>query len=211
MLDSTTLGLFALAVFTLSLIPGPDMIYIATRSLAQGRSAGLASLLGIYTGILVHTLIAAMGLSALFAASATALNVVKYAGAAYLIYLGVQAFMSKAEVLSVQGGRPADLRSVYFQGLFVNVLNPKMIVFFLAFLPQFLEPAQGHVPLQIVVLSLLLFVVSLPSNFLVALSGGWLGAWLRARQGVKQASKWVAGSVYIALGLATALTSARKH
>lgn len=206
----TTIGLFALAAFTLSLIPGPDMIYIATRSISQGRSAGIASVLGIYAGDLVHILAALLGLSALVAASADALSIIKYAGAAYLIYIGVQTFLSKAETLQVKSEEPAQLKEIFYQGLLVNVLNPKVILFFLAFLPQFLEPARGHITLQIIVLSLLLIAVTLPVNLAVGLSGGWLGTWLQARQGVQRASKWVAGSIYIALGVTTALTGTRK-
>lgn len=208
--DLTTIGLFALAAFTLSLIPGPDMIYVATRSVSQGRGAGLASLLGIYTGDLVHAFAAILGLSALIAASASALSIVKYVGAAYLVYLGIQTLLSKEETLLVQDKEPAKFREIFYQGLVVNVLNPKIILFFLAFLPQFLDPAKGSLTLQIVFFSFLLIVVTLPVNLAVGLAGGLLGTWLRAKQGVQKASKWVAGCIYIVLGAVTAFTGLKE-
>ena len=208
--DLTTIGLFALAAFTLSLIPGPDMIYVATRSVSQGRGAGLASLLGIYTGDLVHAFAAIVGLSALIAASASALSIVKYVGAAYLVYLGIQTLLSKEETLLVQDKAPAKLREIFYQGLVVNVLNPKVILFFLAFLPQFLDPAKGNLTLQIVFFSFLLIVATLPVNLAVGLAGGSLGTWLRAKPGVQKASKWVAGCIYIVLGAVTALTGLKS-
>jgi threonine/homoserine/homoserine lactone efflux protein len=134
-IDIQTLLAFSAACFLLSIIPGPDMLYIATRSLSQGRSAGLISVLGVYTGALVHVFAAALGLSGLIAASAVAFGVVKYIGAAYLIYLGVRTLLSKAELLEPAISEKNTLSDVYRQGFITNVFNPKVILFFAAFFP----------------------------------------------------------------------------
>ena len=210
MFDLTTISLFAVASILLAITPGPDMIYIATRSIAQGRSAGVVSALGVHTGILIHTLAATLGLSALIAASAIAFSTVKYAGAAYLIYLGIQTFSSKSERLEVRSITKSKLSEVFYQGLYVNLLNPKVILFFLAFLPQFVDPSRGNVKLQLMSLGILLVVVTIPIDIGVGLAGGQLGIWLRARQGIQQATKWITGTIYIILGLTTAMTSPRK-
>lgn len=146
--DLTTLLLFSVASLLLAITPGPDLLYIATRSLTQGRSAGVVSAMGVHTGILVHTLAAALGLSALVATSALAFSVVKYLGAAYLIYLGIRTLMSKEESFDVKIGERKTLSNVYLQGIVTNVLNPKAILFFLAFLPQFVNPERGSIPLK---------------------------------------------------------------
>ena len=210
MFDITTIGLFALASVLLAITPGPDMIYIATRSIAQGRNAGVVSALGVHTGVLIHTVAVALGLSALIAASAMAFGIVKYAGAAYLIYIGIQTFLSNPENFQVKSTVHAKLRQVYFQGLLVNLLNPKVILFFLAFLPQFVDPAKGNVGLQLLLLGILLVVVTLPIDISVGLAGGQLGIWFRAKQRIQQATKWVTGSIYIALGITTAMTGSKK-
>lgn len=210
MFDITTIGLFTLASILLAITPGPDMIYIATRSIGQGRNAGVVSVLGIHTGILIHTLAAVLGLSALIAASAIAFSIVKYAGAAYLIYIGIQTFLGKSEKLEVKSTAQAKLSEVFYQGLLVNLLNPKVILFFLAFLPQFVNPTWGSVKIQLLLLGILFIVVTLPIDMGVGLAGGQFGIWLRAKQEIQQATKWVTGSIYIMLGLTTAMTSSRK-
>lgn len=210
MFDTTTIGLFALASILLAITPGPDMIYIATRSIAQGKNAGVVSVLGVNTGILIHTFAAALGLSALIAASAVAFSMVKYAGAGYLIYLGIQTFLTKSDKLEIRSTTRAKLSQVFYQGLLVNLFNPKIILFFLAFLPQFVDSSQGSVKLQLLLLGILFVVVTIPINIGVGLAGGQVGVWLKARQGLQKATKWVTGSIYIALGLTTAMTSSRK-
>lgn len=210
MLSLTTIALFALAAFMLALTPGPDMLYIATRSVAQGRRAGVVSALGVHAGVLVHTLAAAAGLSTVIAASATAFGLIKLAGAVYLIFLGIKTLMDDAGMLAVEAVGHAGLRAIFYQGLITNILNPKVILFFLAFLPQFVDPARGSVALQLVSLGLLLFVVSLPVDMAVGLAGGAIGSWLRARKNIQTFSKWMTGSVFIALGIATALHGSRN-
>lgn len=210
MFDTTTIGLFVLASILLAITPGPDMIYIATRSIAQGKNTGLVSVLGVNTGILIHTFAAALGLSALIAASAVAFSIVKYAGAGYLIYLGIQTFLSKSDRLEIGSTARAKLSQVFYQGLLVNLFNPKIILFFLAFLPQFVDSSQGNVKLQLLFLGILFVAVTIPISIGVGLAGGQLGIWLRAKKGVQQATKWVTGSIYIALGLTTAMTGSRE-
>lgn len=210
MLTLTTIGLFSFASIVLALTPGPDMLYIATRAVAQGRGAGIVSALGVHTGVLVHTLAAAVGLSALIATSAAAFSLVKYAGAAYLIYLGIKTILGNGESLAMDGAPHARFREIYYQGLITNVLNPKVILFFLAFFPQFIDPARGNISLQIISLGLLMVVVTLPIDLAVGLAGGRIGAWLRAKSNVQRVSKWGVGLVFIALGIGTALHGSRR-
>lgn len=210
MLSMTTVGLFSAASLMLALIPGPDMLYIATRSVVQGRGAGVMSALGVHAGVLVHTLAAALGLSALIMASALAFSVVKLLGAGYLIYLGIKTLMSRSESFRMPVADRVGLTQVFYQGMLTNVLNPKVILFFLAFLPQFVDPARGPVSLQLLELGLLLFCVTLPVDIAIGLAGGTAGRWLRARSGFQSASKWLAGSIFIALGIGTALHGRRS-
>ena len=155
MVDLTSLALFMTATLALNLAPGPDMLYVSTRSLTQGRRAGVISALGIAAGSVVHTVLIASGLAALLRALPLAYEIVRFAGAAYLIWLGVQALRSKSGPVS---GKPLDRASewtIFRQGAVTNILNPKVALFFLAFLPQFVDPQRGSVALQIVVLGCL--------------------------------------------------------
>ncbi|MGL4611318.1 MAG: LysE family translocator [Trueperaceae bacterium] len=208
--DLTTLLFFSGASLLLAITPGPDLLYIATRSLTQGRSAGVVSAMGVHTGILVHTLAAALGLSALVATSAVAFSIVKYLGAAYLIYLGIRTLMSKEENLTIEVGERKTLSNIYLQGIVTNILNPKAILFFLAFLPQFVNPERGSIPLQIAFLGIWFIVVTFPVDAGVGLLGGYLGGWLRRRSSVQKFNKWVTGTVFIGLGVGTAFTHQRK-
>jgi threonine/homoserine/homoserine lactone efflux protein len=210
MIDLTTLLVFATASFLLAITPGPDLLYIATRSLTQGRAAGVVSAMGVHTGVLVHTLAAALGLSALIATSALAFSVVKYLGAAYLIFLGLRTLVSKDEALTIEVGEHKRLSSIYYQGIITNILNPKAILFFMAYLPQFVNPEKGPVTLQILFLGVCFIVVNFPVDAGVGLLGGSLGQWLKQRSGVQRVGKWVTGTVFIGLGIGTALTSRGK-
>ena len=137
----STLALFALAALALIAIPGPNMVYVATRSMSEGRRSGYASALGLLTGTLINVAAAAAGLSALIASSATAFNVLKYLGAAYLVYLGLRALLKRDEAAEEGAARPVSLARAYRQAIVVQLLNPKVALFFLAFLPQFVDPA----------------------------------------------------------------------
>jgi threonine/homoserine/homoserine lactone efflux protein len=207
--DASTLGLFVAAALALLLVPGPAVLYIVARSIDQGRVAGLVSVLGVHLGSLVHVAAAAIGLSSLLVSSAVAFSVVKYAGAAYLIYLGVRALLSREEPHAVEV-RPARLRTLLRQGAVVNILNPKTALFFLAFLPQFVDPNAGHVALQLIFLGLVFVALGLVTDGLYALAAGTAGEWLRSSRIYAGARRWVSGTVFIGLGLATALSGSRQ-
>lgn len=200
MISSSTLAVFVVTAAVLVAIPGPNHLYIAARGIAQGRGAGVASAFGVEAGTLVHIAAAAAGLSYVVAQSATLFSVVKWAGAAYLIYLGVRTLTGKGELdVAAVGARP--LRRIFVEGMVVNVLNPKTVLFFLAFLPQFVEPGAGSPALQVVVLGLVLALIGLVSDLLYAMGAGAIGGRLRRRA---RLLRYVSGGVYLALGVATA-------
>ena len=200
MIDPSTLAVFAAAALALAVVPGPAVLYIVARSVDQGRFAGLVSALGIGVGSLVHVTAATIGLSSLLASSATAFTVVKYAGAAYLILLGIHRLLTREEVAEVAATPPRALRKIFRDGVIVNVLNPKTALFFLAFLPQFVDPAHGAATLQILVLGLTFTVIALSSDSLWALAAGTLGGWLRRSRWYLGIKRWVTGTVLVVLG-----------
>jgi len=207
--DPGTLAIFALASMVLIAVPGPAVLYIVTRSIHQGRRAGIASVLGIEAGALVHVLAAAVGLSALLASSAIAFSAVKYAGAAYLIGLGLWTlFSSRAEEAAF--GSDARLRRVFAQGVLVNAFNPKVALFFLAFLPQFVDPEAAHPALQIALLGLVFVAIALVLDLSWALTAGAAGGLLRRSHRFVRIQRYVSGSVYVALGFATAFAGRTK-
>jgi threonine/homoserine/homoserine lactone efflux protein len=199
-----TLLVFALAASVLVAIPGPNHIYIVTRSIAQGRRIGLASAFGVETGTLVHISAATVGLSALFASSAVAFDTLRYAGAAYLAYLGIRALLRDDAIELDGGAAPPSARRAYLDGVLVNVLNPKVALFFLAFLPQFVDPARGAMSTQILVLGLVVFAIATTSDVVYALAAGALGGWLRSRPAFVRVQRYLTGCIY--LGLAAAAT-----
>jgi len=207
--DAATLGVFVAAALALLLVPGPAVLYIVARSIDQGRSAGLVSVLGVHLGSLVHVTAAAVGLSSLLVSSAVAFSFVKYAGAAYLLYLGVRALIAREEPVDVEL-RPAPLRTLLRQGAVVNVLNPKTALFFLAFLPQFVDPDAGYVAAQLVFFGLVFVALGLVTDSLYALAAGTAGGWLRSSRFFAGARRWVSGTVFIGLGLVTALSASRQ-
>jgi threonine/homoserine/homoserine lactone efflux protein len=198
--ELSEIELFAAASIALLLIPGPAVLYIVTQSADQGRSAGLASVAGIHIGTFVHIVAAAVGLSALILASAVAFSVVKFAGAAYLIYLGVRKLLERGSASEAEP-RQAPLRRVFAQGAIVNVLNPKTALFFLAFLPQFVDTERGAVWSQVVVLGLVFVVLGLVSDSIYALVGDAVGSLLRRRA---KAMRRISGAIYVGLGAVAA-------
>jgi threonine/homoserine/homoserine lactone efflux protein len=200
--DSTSLWLFSAAAVALLAIPGPAVLYIVVQSAEQGRRVGLASVAGVHLGTLVHVVAAAVGLSALIVASAVAFSVVKYAGAAYLVYLGVRKLLER-DMPTVLQQRTEPLRRAFVRGAVVNVLNPKTALFFLAFLPQFVDTDRGGVWSQALVLGLVFVGLGLISDSLYALAAGTVGALLRRR---RRAMRYGSGLVYIGLGATAALT-----
>lgn len=198
--------LFLLAALTLVAIPGPNHLYITTRSIGEGRRAGVASALGVETGTLVHIAAAAAGLSAVVAASATAFGLLRYAGAAYLVYLAYRTLRGRHET-GEMALRPQPLHRVYLDGALVNVLNPKVVLFFLAFLPQFVDQDAGSVPLQIAVMGVATALIGLVSDIAYALAAGSIGAWLRARPAFQRRQRHLTALIYLTLGTATLLAT----
>jgi threonine/homoserine/homoserine lactone efflux protein len=204
------LVLFLTAAGVLLAIPGPAVLYIVARGVDQGRKAGLASSFGIATGGLVHVLAATVGLSALLVTSALAYSTVKYAGAAYLIYLGIKKFREKPVAPeTVNRNTPAPLRRIYMQGILIQILNPKAALFFFAFLPQFVNPTRGSVTLQFFVLGMLFAVLGVMTDSLWAITAGSAAGWLQRKRVFLRHQNNVSGTVYIGLGLATAVSGTR--
>ena len=203
------LALFVAASLALIATPGQDNIYILTRGIAQGRPAALVSAWGVCAGLLVHTAFAALGLSAILASSALAFSVVKYAGAAYLVYLGVRMVLSRESLTFSEGTgtRNAGTRDVFLQGVASNVLNPKVALFFLAFLPQFANVGASH--LQFLFLGLMFIALSLVVTTLLALFCETVGDWLKDRPSIAGAIGKAAGGVLVALGVRLALSDDR--
>jgi threonine/homoserine/homoserine lactone efflux protein len=210
--EASTLALFTLAAITLLVIPGPAVLYIVTRSVDQGRAAGLASVCGVHVGTLVHVAAAALGLSALLVSSATAYHAVRWLGAAYLIWLGVRRLLARDEAAPAAGPGPRrlGLRRIFAQGVVVNVLNPKTALFFFAFLPQFVDTSRGSVPFQVLVFGVAFVLLGLLSDGAYAVAASAGAGWLRRRPGVARASRLVSGGVLIGLGVTTALAGSRS-
>jgi threonine/homoserine/homoserine lactone efflux protein len=199
--DSTSLWLFCLAALALLAIPGPAVLYIVVQSAEQGRRAGLASVGGVHLGSLVHVAAATVGLSAVIVASALAFNVVKYAGAAYLVYLGIRKLLEREDVVEVEVETKV-LKRAFARGVVVNVLNPKTALFFLAFLPQFVDTDRGGIWSQVLVLGLTFVALGLVSDSLYALAAGTVGNVLRRK---RTAVRYFSGGVYITLGVVASL------
>jgi threonine/homoserine/homoserine lactone efflux protein len=204
--NATSIGVFCVAAVLLLLTPGPAVLYIVARSVEQGRIAGLASVCGITTGTLIHVLAATLGLSALLASSALAFAVIKYAGAGYLIYIGVRRILSRSETPAAQTELPRrSLARLYCDGLVVNLLNPKTALFFLAFLPQFVDPSRGAVPFQIAFLGLLFALMGFTSDGLYALVAGTAGRWIRRKGHYLRWERYLTGGMFIGLGVTAAI------
>lgn len=204
-----TLALFSLAALALIVVPGPAVLYIVAQSIDGGRAAGLLSALGVAVGGLVHVSAAAIGLSALVLSSATAFTVVKLAGAAYLIGLGLYTLLVRKEADGETVRRERRLRRSFAQGVVVNVLNPKTALFFVAFLPQFVDRDAGSVPTQLLVLGLVFVGLAVVSDALWALAAGAAASRLRSARGFLAVRRYVSGSVFVGLGAVTAL--AKRH
>ena len=209
--SAANLGLFISAALILLLIPGPAVLFIVARSVEQGRIAGFVSDLGIHTATLVHVLAAALGLSALLASSALAFSIVKYAGAAYLIWLGLTKILSRPEP-SHGGvdGKGYSYGRLFRDGFIVNLLNPKTALFFLAFLPQFIDVDRGHVAMQIVFLGLLFTALGLASDGCYTLAASAAGHWLKRSRSYLNFERYVSGVLFIGLGLTAAIAGNHK-
>ena len=209
--DASTYALFVAAALALLLVPGPAVIYVVARSMEGGRLTGLVSVFGVELGTLLHVVFAAAGLSAIVVSSAAAFSIVKLLGAAYLVWLGLKQILGRdggGEEVPLSGGGENRLR-VFSQSVLVQVLNPKVALFFLAFLPQFVDPSRGAAWTQVVVLGATLAALGLFTDGLYALLGGTAGKWIRKQRagaGLRRAGRYVTGGVYIALGAGAAVS-----
>ena len=209
--DPSHLLLFVGAALLLLVVPGPSVLYVVTQSVSHGRRAGIASVAGITTGTLVHIAAATVGLSALLASSAVAFDVVKYLGAAYLIVIGVRRLAGLERTQDERARGPRNLGRLYRQGIVVNTLNPKTALFFLAFLPQFVDPSRGVAWVQILLLGLLFATLGFLSDGTWALVAGTLGDRLRRSRRFPGVQRYVSGSVFVGLGAVAALSAPVKQ
>ncbi len=208
--DVGTLALFAAAALALLVVPGPAVLYIVAQSVDRGRAAGLVSMLGVQAGAAVHVAAAAVGLSSLLVSSALAFEMVKYVGAAYLVFLGVRRLFAGEEIGERGGRRARSLRRLFAQGVVVNVLNPKTALFFFAFLPQFVDAGGGFPAGQIVLLGACWIALAIVSDGAYALLAGTAAGWLRKTRGYLRAQRYVSATVFIGLGVATALSGPKR-
>src|SRR5207249_1835899 len=210
MISHSSLLLFVAGAAVLLVIPGPAVTYVVSRSIGHGRAAGLVSVLGIVTGTLCHVVAAALGISALLASSAVAFHFLKYLVAAYRIYLGIKTLQHNDEQIAEADTGETNLLRLYGQGLLVNLLNPKTALFFLAFLPQFVDPGRGHVTLQILQLGILFALMGWCSDSVYAVVAGTVAERIRGSLRLRRAQRNVSGGALIALGLASAFSGSRS-
>ena len=202
----TTLFLLVALTILVCIVPGPDMLYIISRSTGQGRSAGVVSCLGIATGGLLQTTAVTLGISGFFLVVPIAYDIIKYVGAAYLVYLGIRFILNQEEMQTSSYDRKADFRKAFFQGSLTTLLNPKVALFYVAFLPQFVDPTRGHVALQLLILGLLFNITSLAVDTSVALLASLLGTWLKRRSRAEKLIHWLTGSLLVGLGVRLAFS-----
>lgn len=208
--SGTSLLGFAAGALVLLLIPGPAVLYIVAQSLDQGRRAGLVSVLGLSVGGLVHVTAATAGLSAILLTSATAFALVKTFGAAYLIYLGIRTLVAQESTEQMEKSSPRSLGRIFTDGVLVSVLSPKSALFFLAFLPQFVEPGRGPIPQQVLLLGVVFVIMAFVTDSAYALLAGSLRQRLGEQLVQRPLLRYVRGSIYLGLGVSTALTG-RRH
>lgn len=214
--DISTLVLFAAASLALTLVPGPAVLYVVARGVEGGRASGLASALGVGAGGLAHVAFAVAGLSALVASSATAFSVVKWLGVAYLLWLGLSRLLGgdAERETAPPGATRVGLPGAFFQGVLVNVLNPKTALIFLAFVPQFVEPSRGAASTQIALLGAVFVLLALFTDCLYALLSGTASGWLKRKNGgrrFRRGQRYLSGGIYLALAAAGAATGSGKN
>ena len=203
--------LFAVAAFALIIIPGPAVLYIVSQSVGQGRAGGLAAVLGVEIGAFVHVAGAALGVSAILASSATAFSVLKLAGGAYLIVLGIRRLLERDSESQLVTGRTRPLGAIFRQGVIVNALNPKTALFFLAFLPQFVDPDKGHVGLQAAVLGVVWVLIATVCDAVWAIGSGSLVGLLRTSARARRIERRASGGILIGLGVLATLAHPAKR
>jgi threonine/homoserine/homoserine lactone efflux protein len=207
--DTGSLPGFAVAALVVLLIPGPGVLYVVARSVGQGQRAGLVSVLGLSAGALVHVVAATLGLSAVLLASATAFEVVKMLGAGYLVYLGIRTLLDRSTNADAGTIVPRSFSRLFADGVVVSVLNPKIAVFFLAFLPQFVDPARAPIPQQVLFLGVLYIAMALVTDGTYALLAARLRRWPGSRVIQGSLPRYASGAVYLGLGISTAFADER--
>jgi threonine/homoserine/homoserine lactone efflux protein len=210
MIELSQLYLFLGATLALLLVPGPAVLYITARSANQGRMAGLVSVLAIETANFLQAVAATVGLSAILLSSALAFDVVKYLGAAYLIYLGLRKLLVSEEGTLDGEVKAESLARIYWQGFAINLLNPKTALFFFAFLPQFVDPAKGNVTAQTLLLGVIFVGMAIVTDSLYALLASSVADRLRGNRHYQKGQRYFAGFIYLGLGITTALTGSKK-
>ncbi len=208
MLSTEIIATFFTASILLGAAPGPDNLFVLTQSALHGRVAGLFVVLGLCTGLIFHTAAVALGVAAIFQASALAFSILKFIGAGYLLYLAWQAFRAKPASVSDRPGIPPDRMGLYRRGILMNVTNPKVSIFFLAFLPQFADPVRGSVTVQMILLGVLFIVATVIVFGAIAIVAGTLREWLLKSDHAQTTLNKLAGMVFIAL--AVKLATARR-
>jgi threonine/homoserine/homoserine lactone efflux protein len=204
-----TLALYVVTAVIVLIIPGPAVLYIVSQGVRHGRRAGVTAVLGVHMGSLVQVIGAVAGLSWLLVSSSLAFTVVRYAGAAYLIYLGVRKLLSKGEAELAAAAPAKSTARLFREGALVNVLNPKLALFFLAFLPQFVDPARGAIPIQTAIFGLTFVLIGLCTDGAYALLAGTVGPWLRSSTRFLRGERYAVGATFIGLGVVAALTPGR--
>lgn len=195
-------GVFIISVLALNLTPGADTMYILENSMSRGKKVGVMSALGINTGCIIHTILAALGLSAILAKSAYAFNIIKYLGASYLIYLGIRSLTSKSSMLMKKDNDKKDsLKKIYFQGIITNVLNPKVALFFLAFLPQFINPNNTYGAIPFLVLGFTFVIMGTMWSMTLAIFSSYITGNLSKKFGLANSLNKITGGIFIFLGL----------
>jgi len=201
--------IFLLASAAVTISPGPDILYVLAKGISAGRRSALVAAAGFASGLSVHTTMAFVGLSALLTASAVAFTIVKFAGGAYLLYLGIKAFRSGGLVSVPESGEMLPDRRIFAQAFLMNVLNPKVAMFFLAFLPQFTRPQHGNLSMQLLLLGVSFALVALVIFSIVGIFSSYIGGWLRSKPRGLRVFDYLIGSIFICLGLRLALATNR--
>ena len=208
MLSNETFSAFFLASTLLAIAPGPDNVFVLTQSALHGKLSGLVVVFGLCTGLLVHTTAVAFGVAVIFQASTLAFTLLKIIGAGYLVYLAWQIFRATPEQIRMQSDQQKSLGTLYRRGIIMNVTNPKVSIFFLAFLPQFADPVRGPISLQMVALGGIFITATILVFGAIALIGGALGEWLNRSERAQRVMNWTAGTIFV--GLALKLVTAER-
>ncbi|SMN12483.1 Putative threonine efflux protein [uncultured Candidatus Thioglobus sp.] len=206
MIPIETIAIFSLASVALALAPGPDNIFVLTQSALHGRKAGFLVTIGLCTGLLVHTAAVSLGVAAIFQTSTIAFNILKIIGAVYLLFLAWQAFQAGAAKLNEAGKSSMDWRKLYSRGVIMNITNPKVAIFFLAFLPQFADPFRGSITIQLLMFGGLFIITTLLIFSAIAWSSGHLGEWLKGSMKAQIIMNRIAGTVFAGLALRLAIS-----